>query len=101
MNIRVVLDECELFGVNVETYNELQRALKNRQESIVTNQLSAFSVTNVLKGYTVIAWNGKTKEMVCLNDLLDSGEVRVSQNAEKMLVCGCFGLIEPDEIDEE
>lgn len=89
--IIVVLDHAEKFKINAHTYNDLERALKEGQEKIVTTQVSAFSVYNALHGYQVIATNGVKSE--CLNQLLDAGEVRLYQNAPMMLMSGCFGLI--------
>jgi len=76
-------------------YNEVMRAIEEDIPHIVTPITSCFSHYCVSKGYEVIVKNG-VKE-ICLNELIKNGEIRPSQNAEKMLISGCFGLAYIDE----
>ena len=46
--------------------------------------------------FSVFVRNGLRE--ICLNELIKNGEIRPSQNAEKMLLSGCFGLAYVDEI---
>lgn len=91
MMIRVLLDYSKQFDINVHTYNELQRAIKQKHEYIITAQTSAFSLENVKKGYLVTAWDGSNQ--VNLNELFEYHGIRDGQNAEAMLLSGALGMV--------
>jgi len=70
------------------------RAINNNVNYIVTPITTCFSQVNVANGYTVYVQN--EDKGICLNKLIENGEIRYSQNAEKMLLSGCFGIVKND-----
>ena len=95
-NIIIKLDGTNRGSFTHIMYNEVMKAIDEEVSHIVTPITSCFSQYCVSKGYKVIVKNG-IKE-ICLNELIKNGEIRPSQNAEKMLLSGCFGLVYIGEI---
>lgn len=74
------------------TYNEVMNAIKNNESHIITPITACFSQIFIAKGYNIYVESQNKK--ICLNDLIKTNKIRPNQNAEKMLLSSCFGLVE-------
>ena len=91
--IRVILDGS-WYHYNCWSLAATLAAIEGQDMAVIeTPCTTVFDNDYVEKGFKVTVQSGKT--VLCLNQLLEDGELRPAQNAEKMLLSGVFKIDVP------